>query len=272
MLIGFERIDLPRYEKMKIETYTPSAGLKQFVKTFLIIESENGMESRVLPDTSLMMAFRIKGEVAQKSEKGIEKLPSAIISGLRNSPRVFDYAKQTSTLLVAFKEGGAGVFFCEPLHRLFGTSLPLDDFWRRGAIAEIEEKLAESRTNRERIAAVETFLISQIEENQTDLLVLEAVRKIKAAGGDVKIHELVKLFHTSRDPFEKRFRRVTGTSPKQFAQIVRLRNLINHYAPENNFADLAARFGYFDQAHFIKNFKSFTGQTPQIFFKSSNYW
>lgn len=257
---------------MKIENYSPPDCLKPFVKTFLIVESENGTESRVLPDTSVMMAFRIKGEVIQKSEKNAEKLPSAVFSGLRNSPRVFDYSKQTSTLLVAFNEGGATAFFREPLHRLFGMSAPLEDLWRRGVIAEIEEKLAESKTNRERIATIETFLLSRIEENQTDLLVLAAVQKIKASGGDVEIKELVKHFHTSRDPFEKRFRRVVGTSPKQYAQIVRLRNLIARRAPEQSFTDLAIAAGYYDQAHFIKDFKAFTGLAPRRFFDSASVW
>lgn len=257
---------------MKIERFPPTDFLKPFVKTFMIVESENGTESRILPDTSVVLAFRIKGEVTQKREESKIVLPSAMISGLRNSMRVVDYSEKTAMLLVAFREGGASTFFTQPLHELFGMSLPLDDILRRSEIIETEEKLSEAKSNRGRIRPVENFLLSQLKDNRFDRLVFNAVEQIKNARGDVKINKLVKYLHTSRDPFEKRFRRVTGTSPKQFAQIVRLRSLINGYSSEISFADLAAEFGYFDQAHFIKDFKSFTGQTPQVFFKSSTYW
>lgn len=255
-----------------MQSFEPSAQLKPFVKTFTILESENGMESRILPVTSIVLAFRIKGAVSQKSANKIDLLPSAMIAALRNQARLLNYERQTAMLLVAFKEGGANAFFREPLYEAFGTSLPLEDILRRSKIIEAEESLCAARTNRDRIETIENFLLSQLREGFADKLVLAAVEKIKIAHGDVRIKELVKFFGTSRDPFEKRFRLVTGTSPKQFAQIVRLRSLINGHSPGNNLAELAARFGYFDQAHFIKDFKSFTGVTPREFFSSATYW
>ena len=257
---------------MKIEKHLPAGILKPFVKTFMIVESENGTESQILPDTSIVLAFRIKGAVAQKSERSKDILPSAMISGLRNSLRVVDYSPNSAMLLVAFREGGANAFFDESLYELFGTGLPLDDLWRRSKIVETEEKLSEAKSNREKIKTIENFLLSQSKANHFDLLIFNAVQKIKTKRGDVNINELLKFFHTSRDPFEKRFRRVTGTSPKQFSQIVRLRSLISSYSPEKKLTDLAAAYGYFDQAHFIKDFKSFTGLAPRQFFNSASYW
>lgn len=191
---------------MKIEKYLPSDNLKPFIKTLMIIESAGGMESRILPDTSIVLAFKIKGRVIQKNEQNKVVLPSAMISGLRNQTRVVDYSKNTSMLLVAFREGGASAFFSEPLHELFGMSLPLDDLWRRSKIVEVEERLSEAGTNRKRFRTVESFLLSQLKDNRFDKMIYNAVERIKTERGDVKITELLKVFHTSRDPFEKRFR------------------------------------------------------------------
>lgn len=250
---------------MKFKRYQPSFRLRPFVKAFMIIESKNEIESRILPDTSVTLAFRIKGKVSQ--DGGV--VPPAAISGLRNQLRVLNYSKHTSTLVVAFQEGGANAFFSEPLHELFGRSLPLDDLLQRSKIAETEEKLSEAEDNLEKIKTVESFLLSQIRENRKDLLIFKAVSQIKDFHGDVKIKELLKFLHTSRDPFEKRFRHIIGTSPKQFSQIIRLRNVINHHSPEKNFTELALEAGYFDQAHFIKDFKAFTGFTPRKFLNAS---
>lgn len=257
---------------MKIERFFPADILKSFIKTFLIIESENGMENRILPDTSIVLAFRYRGRIAYR-EAGIENgLPVAVITGLRKSARLLNYSKQTATLLVIFREGGAAAFFKEPLHELFGISVSLDHLIHRRKINEIEERLAEAKNNRQRISFIERFLVSELKEPRRDLLILSAIQKIKAAHGDVRIKDLLTTLYVSRDAFEKSFRRVIGTSPKQFAAIVRLRNLIDRHSPAESLTDTAQTAGYFDQSHFTKDFKIFTGQTPQVFFKSSAYW
>jgi AraC-like DNA-binding protein len=63
-----------------------------------------------------------------------------------------------------------------------------------------------------------------------------------------------------------------GTSPKQFAAIVRLRNLIDQYSGVDTLTDVAHKAGYFDQSHFIKDFQSFTGKTPKQFFAAPPQW
>jgi AraC-like DNA-binding protein len=238
----------------------------------MIIESENGMDSRILPDTSLVMAFRVKGRVAY-TEAGLEKsIPPSVITGLRKSTRLLNYAKDTATLLVTFNEGGAAPFFKEPLHELFGVSVALDQLLQRRRTSEIEERLAEAQNNLQRIAITERFLLSILKEPRPDPLVLSAIQKIKATNGNLRIKELVTSLAISRDPFEKRFRRVIGASPKQFSTIVRLKYLVDDYQPAQSLTDIALTAGYFDQAHFIKEFKLFTGQTPKAFFQAPPAW
>ncbi len=66
---------------MKIDTYIPIDILKPFVKAFMLIESEDGMDSRILPDTSITIAFRYKGIVSYE-EQGIKNsLPLSVVSG-----------------------------------------------------------------------------------------------------------------------------------------------------------------------------------------------
>ncbi|QIP15481.1 helix-turn-helix transcriptional regulator [Spirosoma aureum] len=257
---------------MKTEQFLPIDRLKPFIKTFLIIESENGMVNRILPGTSIVMAFKIKGSVSY-AEKGIEtSLSVSTITGLRKSHRLLDYSKETATLLVIFQEGGAAVLFKEPLHELFGLSVALDDLIPRSTVDELEERLAEAVSNRHRITIIEQFLLARVQEPVADKLVDTAINEIKRAHGVIRIKDLITNLPISRDPFEKRFRRVIGTSPKQFSSIIRLRSLIADHSEQENLTEAAYLAGYFDQAHFIKDFKSFTGQTPHHFFAAGPYW
>src|SRR5262245_56829811 len=100
---------------MKIERHIPSDILKPFIKTFMMIESENGMVNKVLPDTSIVMAFRYKG-ITYSGSDNKSRLPTAAISGLTKSIRFLDYSKETATVVVVFNEGGATAFFNQPLH------------------------------------------------------------------------------------------------------------------------------------------------------------
>lgn len=240
--------------------------LKPYIKTFMFIESEYGMVNSILPDTSIVLAFRFKGQVTFTEKTDTHNLPVSVITGIRESSFLVHYAQNTSNLLVIFNEGGAAAFFREPLHELAGITVSLDHLIQRDKVNAVEEALANATSNRQRILIVERFLLSELKKPQPDALVQEAIRTIQLSKGDIKIKNLIAQLPISRDPFEKRFRRITGTTPKQFSAIIRLKNLIDNYSGNNSLTDAAHAAGYFDQAHFIKDFKSFTGQTPHDYF------
>lgn len=260
------------HNDLKVEQYQPSAQLKRYIKTFLIIGSDQGTDNRLLPDTSIVLAFRLKGSITDKSNGNDSKLPSAAITGLRKSPRFLSYGQETASLLVIFKEGGAATIFKEPLHELFGKSLPLDEILPKSQLDAVEEQLFEAADHRKRVDIVEQFLLTRLDERRADQMILHAIQKIKQAGGNIKMKNLAGEMAISLDPFEKRFRRITGISPKQFADTVRFRNLIGQFSASESLISLALEAGYFDQAHFIKDFKTFTDMSPQQFFKTESWW
>lgn len=257
---------------MTITHYTPTARLQPFIRQYLIIESEAGVNSQVLPDTSMVLAFCFKGAVMQQLPGSAQCLPASVFSGLRKSLRRFYYTPASATLLVKFTESGAASFFRLPMHELFNQSLPLDQLLPPSQVAAITEQLAGAGNHRQRIALAEQWLCNRLLENKTDALVHQAIQCIKAAHGIIRVRELAAQLHISQDPFEKRFRQAAGTTPKNFAEIVRLRYLVSQQPDTNNLTGLAHAAGFFDQAHFIKKFRAFTGQAPQQFFSNTQYW
>ncbi|MFX1704726.1 helix-turn-helix domain-containing protein [Chitinophaga sp. CC14] len=253
---------------MNMESYLPSAILSPYVSAYLIIESKDGMENRVMPDTAVVMSFRFGGKVMT----GDADLPVTALAGLRRTSRLLHYAPGTGNVLVKFREGGATAFFKTPLHELFDTHESLDQLVQHHKIREVEERLYEAKNNLQRIAIVEQFLIAALSSRQPDLLIRNAVQQIKTAAGDVKIKSLAADLYISQDAFEKRFRRSVGTTPKQFSAIVRLRHLLDHFPEADSLTEAAYDAGYYDQAHFIKDFRAFTGQTPQAFFQQATWW
>jgi AraC-like DNA-binding protein len=249
--------------RVNMEQILPSPLLQPYIKCYRFIESEQGMVNRILPDTSIVIAFRLRGNVSY-SDNGITQLfPQTTISGIRESSRMVDYEQGASNLLVVFNE---------PLHELGSISVSLDLLLNRSKVNAIEEELAAAGNNNQRILIIERFLLSELKRTTPDHLVREAIQQIKQLKGDIKIKELLTGLPISRDPFEKRFRKITGTSPKHFAAIIRLKNLIENYSGAVSLTEAAYSAGYYDQAHFIKHFRSFTGQTPHDFFKTPPMW
>jgi AraC-like DNA-binding protein len=253
---------------MKFETYIPCDALKPFVKSLIISESTEEKTYKVLPDTYLVIGFQYKGKLTY-IDKGNEVLLSQSgITGLRDSFRIFKNSRGIGTLLVYFNEAGAATFFKEPLHELFRESLSLDNFMLRSELLLLEEQLCEADTDKKRIEVVEQFLISKIIYTEPDRLILTALSLIHKSKGNIRIKELMDQLHISQSPLEKRFRKAVGTSPKKFASIVRMKNLLQQHNSSNSLTDLGYEAGFYDQAHFIKAFKSFTGDTPENFFSA----
>ncbi|WP_207510823.1 helix-turn-helix domain-containing protein [Longitalea luteola] len=255
-----------------MDLFLPSPVLQPYIKHFLFIEYEQGMINRILPDTSIVIAFRLRGHVSYSDNGIMHEFPSSVISGIREASRLVDYAQHSANLLVIFKEGGAAAFFKQPMHEIGSISVSLDNLIHRSKVNALEETLAAAENNQQRIELVERFLLSELKKTAPDVLVSEAIHQIKLSKGNIKIKELLLALPISRDPFEKRFRKITGTSPKHFAAIIRLKNLIENYSSNVNLTDAAYSAGYYDQAHFIKDFRSFTGQTPHDFFKTPPLW
>jgi AraC-like DNA-binding protein len=219
-----------------------------------------------MPGTELVIGFQYKGNLSYSD--GDQKIPlaSSGITGLMDQVRVFSSSTDIGSVLVFFKEGAAVSFFRQPIHELFRQSISLDHFMLRSELWILEEKLQASKTDAEKITIVEQFLISKINSTPPDMLVISAMSMIYKSRGNLRIKELLSQLHISQSVLEKRFRQVVGTSPKKFATIVRFKNAIHQYDRNKPLTDLGYESGYYDQAHFIKEFRNFTGDSPEKFF------
>ncbi|MFC7526981.1 helix-turn-helix domain-containing protein [Parapedobacter sp. GCM10030251] len=250
---------------MKFEKHFPTERLKPYIKYFVV--SENAMESeyKVFPSAGLVIGFQYKGQLATVKNNAEGKLSSAGITGLTDSYKIFKNSAGIGTILVYFTEIGFTHFASQPTNELFNLSLSLDDIFEKGKVAEVEEKLGIVNTDKQRIKVVEDFLLSQLKEIQTDKLIVEAIKLIYQSGGTIRIKELKEKLFISQSPFEKRFRKVVGTTAKKFASIIRFNTVLDNLNETKTLTEICYENNFFDQAHFIKDFKQFTGDTPENF-------
>lgn len=257
---------------MKIEKHFPSAKLSHIVKQYLIIETDAERINNALPGTSLVLSFRFNGSVFRITDQGRDPIAPWTVAGLRKSNRQFLYEKGTSNFLVIFKEGAFSYLSKTPSHELFDLQVTADNFFSRGELEGISEKLSANQSATARVALIEAFLMDKINLRKPDELVSHAVQIIRQQKGLIKVRELAETLNISQDPFEKRFRRVIGSSPKQYASIVRFNHVMERYPSYPSLTEASLDAGYYDQAHFIKDFRRFTGEAPGAFRKKPIRW
>jgi AraC-like DNA-binding protein len=233
----------------------------------MVSESGQAQSYTVLPGTSLVMGFQYRGQLAFHNDNVAIRLASSGITGILHSFRVFENTANTGTVLVIFKEGGASFFFHEPLYELYNESLSLEHFVKREQLSALEEQLSAAESDEKRIILVEQFLMTRLQPRRNDLLVASAIEQIHLAQGNIRMVDLAEKLYTSKSPLEKRFRQVVGTTPKKFANIIRMKSSLiamqSSITVQHDY-----RMNHYDQAHFIRDFKDFTGVTPGQYLKS----
>ena len=224
---------------MRFDKIIPTVGLRLYIKHLAISENSDEHTYKVLPSTGLVIGFQYKGQLTSLQENSETKLDKAGITGLSDSFKIFKNSANIGTILVFFTEIGITHFSNCPANELFNQSTSLDNLFDKNMVSQTEDKLANAKTDDERVKIVERFLLSELKERENDQLIVSAVKLIYESKGAIRIKELNEKLFISQSPFEKRFRKIVGTSPKKFASIVRFNSVLNDLSNIKSLTDYA---------------------------------
>lgn len=134
---------------------------------------------------------------------------------------------------------------------------------------EIEQQILNANSTLERIKLIEKFLLDRLTDIETiDRIVKSTIETIVTANGRLSVDELSRQTNLNRRQLLRKFSSAIGLSPKQLSRTIRLQSALKMLLNDqfSNLADLAYENEYYDQAHFIKEFKEYTGSTPKEFY------
>jgi AraC-like DNA-binding protein len=139
-------------------------------------------------------------------------------------------------------------------------------FFKKPALNQLFEVILTSKTDLQIISAIENFVRQHIKTEKADNRLLMATELI----GQKEIYNVDKVaskINVSSVTLRNLFRQKVGLSPKEFIRLNRIRKALNHTNTEN-LTSLAYELGYFDQSHFIHEFKSCFGLTPKQYYSN----
>lgn len=248
----------------------PSARLAPFIERFTIVEARDEVTRVLLPARGLTLGIRYAGAASLVVGDRATRIADAAITGVYGAVRQMRTHAHSGIVLAMFRATGAARMFAAPLHELFGQTLALDTLVPRADVTRVIDQVAAQPDHRARIAVLDDFLFARLTV-AADPIVAAAVRAIEATRGAIRISALADTLGLSQDPLEKRFRRAVGASPKQLASLVRVRHAIDAGTAGAPWSRVAHEAGYFDQSHFIREFRAMTGEPPTRFFRSAAY-
>lgn len=230
-----------------------------------------GSPERITPDGLMELVFHYRAPMACRYD-GEEFAPQPRSVAVSQTQRFLEIRPEGNSGLVSvrFHPWGAYHFFRPPVCEFADRQTPSEALWGREAI-ELEERLALASGGRERIAILERFLLAQLRRHhKKDVEPL--VRAVWKRKGHVAVQRLCRELGIGERSLQRTFADALGTTPKRFARLCRFLHACSLLSNghDRGLADIGLACGYYDQSHFIAEFKAFSGMTPRQFLKASN--
>jgi AraC-like DNA-binding protein len=165
---------------------------------------------------------------------------------------------------VSFKPGGCVPFLRMPAHETAGLDVPLADLWGETRSASLRECLLECRGDHAKLDIVEHALLEMWSPRHVHPAVAFAVDQLNKRPHATSITAMTNAVGMSAKRFIERFKKDVGMTPKHYCRIRRFQRALAHAhrGRHIDWTTVALDCGYFDQAHFIHDFRSFAGITP----------
>jgi AraC-like DNA-binding protein len=246
-------------EPFQRSRHLPAQDLAFFVGYYWIVKWDLRREggsylSESLPQPCVHLVF----EKDQSRVVGIARGRSSYL--LENTGHIFG---------VSFKPGAFFPFMKKPVSTL--TDISTSIFTVLGAEhATLEEAIFSQENEAAMIALVEQFLRERLPERDEHVVVInQIVDRIIADREITRVDHVVSCFSISKRTLQRFFSEYVGVSPKWVISRYRLQEAAEHLAESEvvDWPQLALDLGYFDQAHFINDFKTIIGKTPAEYVK-----
>ncbi|PSL33613.1 helix-turn-helix transcriptional regulator [Chitinophaga ginsengisoli] len=244
----------------------PHPALAHFVRHYLVLEERLAVNwhHRLFTDGNTGLVFNL-GNASLHISNGTPSYHSAWLYGQINNYHDLSLSGDIKWIIVVFQPYGAHHFWGVPAEEWRDSFFPAHEMLG-ASINAVAARLLEEQQLSQQIRLIDTFLLRQLEKSMCpEAVVMQAVEEITKHDGTLPIEALLRTLSVNERTLERKFKLHTGLTPKQFSGITRLNasaKRVKKMRAVNTLTDIAYESGYFDQAHFIRDFRKYTGFTP----------
>lgn len=225
-------------------------------------------KERLMPDGCVSLIINLAEDETRLYDADdlskVTKFSPCSLSGPQTKCFVIDTDEQTCVVGASFRAGGAVPFLGLPSDELYNEHLDLEDLWGCRA-AELRERVLAAPTPRAKLRVLELALLERAAGRFDGQPVVEyAVQTFITQPAAIRIAQVANKTGFSTRRFIELFRQHVGMRPKLFCRVRRFQKILCHITSGKpvNWTSVALDGGYFDQAHFIHDFRDFSGINP----------
>ncbi len=254
---------------MIYQTYQPHPDLSSLVKFYWTLEvpfDPKNEKQKLIPDGCIEMTFNFRDPIKKYiSETEYVIHPSSMVMGQRTRSFFIEPIGNVESFAVCFYPFGFANFVHQPLEHLVDKEVTLESLFGAAQAEKLERAIFAAQNTDEHIRIIETFLLERLTQNgMVDKLITQTVDSLTETNGRGSIRSIVQNNPSQRRQLERKFKKHIGISPKQLGRIIRLQTALKLILSEDqSLTRIAYESDYFDQSHFIKDFKEFIGSTPK---------
>ena len=236
--------------------YQPSPALAPYVRNYWTGRSNQCLgtpiEQRVVPDACIDIVVCRTDPTASFSAR---------IVGTMTRPLVDTLQGTVDFLGIRFSPGGFSRFFNRPAADFTDQLIPLE---KLSGTSVLSRTIAQAPDMTEVLIHLETFLLQKRRNDLWDVHLADVFSGIETSEWMSTLAQFAKQAHCSERQLRRKFYEHIGVSPKMFCRIARFKQALKalRRSARKSLLDIALDAGYYDQAHFIHDFKHFYGDTP----------
>lgn len=264
---------------IRYKEISPCYPLSEDVEYFWLMEAKQPLpflvNSSGISKGYIDLIFTFEGNFCQRGERylfGNKDLRFYIVGPLSQFQTISS-AGAVKAIGVRIKPGRAFPYLRFPISELTDEVVAVENAWYYWDYSVLE-RLFEEKTLENKISILEAWLLKQ--KNFTNPLqppISYALEMISQSKGTVTVDELGSTMGISFRHLQRKFLEVVGLTPKLLCKITKVRyaiDIINHQK-NPSWGDIVYRCGFYDQSHFIRDFKSVTGITPGDYINESSF-
>jgi AraC-like DNA-binding protein len=249
------------------QVFSPSRALKPFVQYYWTCRHPDDVLEVMYPSGSIELCIDIAGgdTVRHRGDRSMQ-VPRLELLGHWTMPTSAAIKKGNTCLITRFYPYAGALFFPNRASEFTNESVDFYDIFGKGS-ADLYDLLMEQPSLQQKIKVLEEFLLQRLMVNRKSDHHLHLVESLcnDIAGGDTlfNIQSLSAHYGFSERYIQKIFSSWVGLTPQKFFAVRRFNKSLELLrSSEEPMTSIAFACGYYDQAHFIKEFRSYTGLTP----------
>jgi AraC-like DNA-binding protein len=252
---------------MNYYTIAPTPALAPYVRFYWVLESDEPYCHRSMADGCAEMVFHYKGSFDEITASGqTERSFNAGLHGPAQKHRRFVTDKSFGIFGVYLYPFAIPHLFSLPASELSDHMPDLSSLLGADG-RQLEEQIMCATTNRQRVTVISSYLEKKLVGAALPEPVVSVISAIIHSKGLLPVDELAKRSFLSTRQFERNFKNYSGFSPKLYSRIIRFQQATQQYGTNyKTLTDIAYHCGYYDQSHFIHDFKQFSGYHPKQYF------